>query len=323
MNNACSGATSGVQSELRHAQYVWVVPCMALSYGGLWLRSLRWRVLLGYRIAPARSFHILNVSYFVNGVLPLRVGELVRAVLAARIDPPLPVFTSLSTIVVERLLDTLAVFALVGLVLALLPVGLEIGFLGMALGVGAVIGVIVLAVLAARPAWAHALLDWLARIIPPLRRPALRAWLDNALEGIRPLASVRATLLAVWWTAAAWTLSVVAGYALLFAIFGAPTWVAAMAMVALASFVIAVPVPGSRPVRGGDCSPWPARLRSPADRASSRLRPAAARGQSADVHLRRLVAVGGRRQPGRSDGGGAGLRLAGRGAAEDGDCTGT
>jgi len=92
---------SGVQSELRHAQYVWVVPCMALSYGGLWLRSLRWRVLLGYRIAPARSFHILNVSYFVNGVLPLRVGELVRAVLAARIDPPLPVFTSLGTIVVE------------------------------------------------------------------------------------------------------------------------------------------------------------------------------------------------------------------------------
>ena len=35
-------------------------------------------------------------------------------------------------------------------------------------------------------------------------------------------------------------------YALLFAIFGAPTWVAAMAMVALASFVIAVPaVPGN------------------------------------------------------------------------------
>ncbi len=237
---------SGVQSELRNAQYVWVVPCMALSYGGLWLRSLRWRVLLGYRIAPARSFHILNVSYFINGVLPLRVGELVRAVLAARIDPPLPVFTSLSTIVVERLLDTLAVFVLVGLVLALLPVGLGIGFLGMALGVGAVIGVIVLAVLAARPVWAHALLDRLARIIPALRRPALRAWLDNALEGIRPLASARATLLAVGWTAAAWTLSVAAGYALLFAIFGSPTWVAAMAMVALASFVIAVPaVPGN------------------------------------------------------------------------------
>lgn len=237
---------SGVQSELRSANYVWVVPCLLLSYVGLWLRSLRWRVLLGYRIVPAHSFHILNVSYFVNGVLPLRVGELVRAALAARLDPPLPVFTSLSTIVVERLLDTLAVFALIGVVLAMLPVGLEIGFVGMALGAGAVIGVIVLALFAVRPAWAHALLDGLARVIPPLRRPALRAWLSSALEGIRPLASPRAMLLVVGWTAVAWAVSVLTGYSLLFAVFDEPTWSAAIAMIALASFAIAVPaVPGN------------------------------------------------------------------------------
>ncbi len=237
---------SGVQSELRSATYAWVVPCLLLSYVGLWLRSLRWRVLLGNRIAPAHSFHILNVSYFVNGVLPLRVGELVRAALAARLDPPLPVFTSLSTIVVERLLDTLSVFALIGVVLAMLPVGLEIGFVGMALGVGAVIGVIVLAAFAARPAWAYALLDGLAHVIPPLRRPALRDWLSSALEGVRPLASPRTMLLVVGWTAVAWAVSVLTGYSLLFAIFDEPTWSAAIAMIALASFAIAVPaVPGN------------------------------------------------------------------------------
>jgi len=237
---------SGVQSELRGANYAWVVPCLLLSYVGLWLRSLRWRVLLGYRIAPAHSFHILNVSYFINGVLPLRVGELVRAALAARLDPPLPVFTSLSTIVVERLLDTLAVFALIGIVLAMLPVGLEIGFVGMALGVGAVIGVIVLAAFAARPAWAYALLDGLARILPPLRRPALKGWLASALEGIEAVASPRAMLLVVGWTAVAWAVSVLTGYSLLFAIFDEPTWSASIAMIALASFAIAVPaVPGN------------------------------------------------------------------------------
>jgi uncharacterized protein (TIRG00374 family) len=237
---------SGVQSELRNADYVWVLPCLLLSYVGLWLRSLRWRVLLGYRIGRGHSFHILNVSYFINGVLPLRVGELVRAAMAARLAPPLPVFTSLSTIIVERLLDTLAVFALIGVVLTILPVGLEIGFVGMALGIGAVIGVIVLAAFAARPAWAYALLGWLGRIIPPLRRPALKDWLASALEGIRPLASPRTMLLVVGWTAISWAVSVLTGYSLLFAVFDEPTWSASIAMIALASFAIAVPaVPGS------------------------------------------------------------------------------
>lgn len=237
---------SGVQDELRHANYWTVLPCLALSYVALWLRSLRWRVLLGYRIAPSHSFHILNVSYFLNGVLPLRVGELVRAALTARLNPPVPVITALSTIVVERLLDTLAVFALVGLVLVMLPTGLEIGYLGLALGVGAVIGVIGVAAVAVRPAWACRAFDGAGRRVTLLRRPAFRRWLDSALAGVQPLASARAVALAVGWTAAGWAVSVMTGYVLLYAIFDAPTWTASMAMVALASFVIAVPaVPGN------------------------------------------------------------------------------
>jgi uncharacterized membrane protein YbhN (UPF0104 family) len=174
------------------------------------------------------------------------VGELARAGLAARLDPPVPVLTSLSTILVERLLDTLAVFALVGLTLAALPTGFEVGLAGLILGVGALVGVIGLAVFAARPGWAHTLLNVSGRIVPFLRRPTLHTWLDHLLDGIAPLASPRATLLAVWWTAISWTASVVAGYILLFAIFDDPTWTAAMAMIALASFAIAVPaVPGN------------------------------------------------------------------------------
>lgn len=237
---------SGVQHELRHADYWVVLPGFAVSVVGLWFRSLRWRVMLDYRLSAEHSFHILNVSYFINAVLPLRVGELARAVLAARVDPPVHVFTSLGTIVVERLLDTLAVFALIGLTLAILPVGLEIGVMGIALGIGAVLGMLVLGAFALRPAWAHALLEFGARIVPLLRRPAFHSWLDQLLDGLLCLSSPRAGLQVIGWTAAGWTASVVAGYILLFAIFDDPTWAASMAMVALASFVVAVPaVPGN------------------------------------------------------------------------------
>lgn len=237
---------SGVRDELASARYWTVIPVFAISLLGLWLRSLRWRVLLNGRLPPAESFHILNISYFLNGVLPLRVGELARAVLALRAEPPVPVLTSLSTVVVERLLDTLAVFGLVGITLALLPTGLEIGLVGIALGIGAVIGVIVLALFAARPAWAHAVLRGVGRVAPFLDSPRLHGWLDDLLAGIVPLATPRLLLWSVWWTIVAWATSVAAGYVMLYAIFDEPTWTASMAMIALASFVVAVPaVPGN------------------------------------------------------------------------------
>lgn len=237
---------SGVRDELLGARYWAVLPCVAISIVGLWLRGVRWRVLLNGRLPLVRSFHILNVSYFINGVLPLRVGELARAVLAARADPPVPPLTSLSTIVVERLLDTLAVFVLIGLTLLILPVGLEIGLVGAALGIGAVVGVIVLAVFARRPAWAHRLLDGVGRLLPLLRGPRVHRWLDQVLEGLVPLGSPRLAVQAIGWTVAAWTASVIAGYVMMFAIFDQPTWAASMAMIALASFAIAVPaVPGN------------------------------------------------------------------------------
>ena len=186
---------TGVRDELLHARYWAVAPCVALSVAGLWLRGVRWRVLLNGRLPLARSFHILNVSYFINGVLPLRVGELARAVLAARAEPPVPVLTSLSTIVVERLLDTLAVFALIGLTLLALPVGLEIGLMGAALGVGAVVGVIVLAVFARRPAWATGCWTAWARgsAAAPRKGPRLAG---QVLAGLVPLGSPRLALLA-------------------------------------------------------------------------------------------------------------------------------
>lgn len=237
---------SEVQAEFERANYWYVLPCLVVSVVGLWLRGLRWRVLLNGRVGLSHSFHILNVSYFINGVLPLRVGELARVVLAARLQPPVRVLTSFSTILVERLLDTLAVFALVGITLALNPASLEIGVVGMLLGAGAVVGVVVLVIFAARPAWAHALLALGARVLPPLRRPVVRGWLDSLLDGIKPLAAPRLAVQAVLWTAAGWAASVVAGYVILFAIFDEPTWVASLAMVALASFVIAVPaIPGN------------------------------------------------------------------------------
>jgi hypothetical protein len=97
---------------------------------GLVTRALRWQVLLNGSLVLHRAFSIMNVAYLVNGVLPLRLGEVARVYLTTRLPKPIPVLTTTSTIIVERLLDLLAVVMLMSLALATGNVPTELRFAG-------------------------------------------------------------------------------------------------------------------------------------------------------------------------------------------------
>ena len=79
----------------------------------LGLRALRWRILLSQAVrAPVGALYRFSaIGLAVNSVVFARVGELVRAVLAAR-KLRVPVATVLASVVVERLLDVAALLAL-------------------------------------------------------------------------------------------------------------------------------------------------------------------------------------------------------------------
>ena len=72
------------------ARYEYVVPCIVLLLIGLVTRAMRWRLLLSDSLPLGRAFSIMNVAYLVNGVMPLRIGEVARAYLASRVQPPIP-----------------------------------------------------------------------------------------------------------------------------------------------------------------------------------------------------------------------------------------
>lgn len=117
---------SKIGGELSRANYFWTLPCAALIGLGLWLRGMRWRFLLNQRLTPTHSFHITNISYLLNAILPLRLGEVARAYLVTRLKPPISMFTALTSVVVERLVDLLAVVVLVVLAVMLQPVSEEV-----------------------------------------------------------------------------------------------------------------------------------------------------------------------------------------------------
>ena len=56
----------------------------------------------------------------------MRLGEVVRSWMTTRLDPPIPMVTSLSTVVIERMMDLLNVGLLTILALVIVPASQQI-----------------------------------------------------------------------------------------------------------------------------------------------------------------------------------------------------
>src|SRR5258708_39644758 len=94
---------------LGRGRYIYFFTAVLLTCVALLVRAYRWRSILNRRIKIVHSFNILTASYLFYNILPFRLGEVVRIYLPTRLDPPVPAFTTLSTILIARSLDVLAV----------------------------------------------------------------------------------------------------------------------------------------------------------------------------------------------------------------------
>lgn len=235
-----------VRGALADARYEYLIPTFAVLVAANVTRAVRWRALLMSRLPFRHAFSILNVSYLFNGALPFRLGEVARIFLITQVDPPIPAFTALSTILVERLLDLLVVIAMLGVVLVFLPVPGFVTSAGVTLGIASLVGVIGLVVIARRPAWAFRLQALAERLFPFLIQVALHNVVQRLLDGLQSLTTWYGVFTALFWSIISWGLSVLGGYILMLAFFPQPTWVAVLFFIGLASLAVAVPyAPGA------------------------------------------------------------------------------
>lgn len=232
---------------LQTANYWYLLPCIALLLAGLLTRAIRWQLLLDGALPFWRAFSIMNVAYLVNGVLPLRIGEVARVYLATRVRKPVPMMKTTSTIIVERLLDLLAVVLMVLIALTMGDVPQQIRDVSLFASVVAIIGFLMLIFLASRRILVNRLFAKVVYSIPILKRfNSLETWLNQFLDGLIPLTQPSKLISAFLWTAISWILSIAAGYVLMFAFFEKASIAATMLYIAAAAFAIALPaVPGN------------------------------------------------------------------------------
>jgi uncharacterized protein (TIRG00374 family) len=200
-----------VGRNLANIDPVWAVICLLLVFLGLWARGVRWRGLLDNRMSFMRTFHASNIMFMLN-YLPLRLGEVARTALAAR--EGVPFMTAATSVVVERLVDTVFIVVVLSFSLSGLPQAPAGAAQAATLfGLASLTAFIILIALARYPAFAERLLGWMDVRIPFLKRLPLRRLLHDVLAGLTPLTHWRSAAHLIGWTLIAWAFSFSGYYA--------------------------------------------------------------------------------------------------------------
>ncbi|MFH1484706.1 MAG: lysylphosphatidylglycerol synthase transmembrane domain-containing protein [Chloroflexota bacterium] len=192
---------SRMQQALGEANYAFVAPAILVYFVGVGFRAIRWHYLLRpLKDVPSRSlFPVVVIGYMANDIVPLRIGELVRAYILGEKEK-LSKTAVLGTVAVERMFDGLTLIFFMAVVSLFLPLP---GFLGdfvrpmAALFIGALVVLFVVAS-------SEALMDRVLGLVPGKIGEQIRQTAGLFLLGLRVMRSPRCLVAVFVFSCLAW-----------------------------------------------------------------------------------------------------------------------
>ncbi len=203
----------GLGQALQSVRWPYLVLAFSALLLAVWLRAVRWRVLFYPQTGLSLStlFSIINIGYLFINVLPVRVGELVRAYLAGELlGTGTP--RAFSTIVLERTLDVLTIVLLLLGLATFTPLPLWAVRAGLIAGAGAVVMIVVMIVVALNPERGVRMGGWLARWLPERFRGTFTAAWASLLDGFTVVKEPGQLLRVVLLSVAIWAGSAMINY---------------------------------------------------------------------------------------------------------------
>jgi len=188
---------SNVYQRLQHLSIGLAFLCGLVFLSAYVVRALRWRGFLApHQVGVLRAVAIYQVAIFINWLLPVQGGELVKSLLLRRLDA-IPLSRSLPTVTMDKAMDLLPAVGLL-ILLPFVPLHLSrllwavlltvLAFLGL--------GVLVLSLMLWRRQVALALLTRLTARLPGGVRRHLEPFVARFVEALLALA-VRPHLLLI------------------------------------------------------------------------------------------------------------------------------
>ena len=231
-----------VADAFRIANYKWLLVAAVCSSLTVPIRAERWRLLCSpTQIAFPRALGILSVGAALTALLPLRLGDVVRAYLVGEMERRSKVW-ALATMVVERMFDIVALLVITVVLLpfvslpdwaadsARVTVGLAL------VGLVAIFGI------------------WFSRSIVERRAGSLsgrfsgrpiehvRAMVRHVIDGLSILSQPAQLIGAVFWTATLWLVTSVVIWATLMAFNVTTSPTIALLLVLVSAATVAVPL---------------------------------------------------------------------------------
>lgn len=199
-------------AAMRSVRPGWLAAVVALAAFSLWVRGRRWRFILSTLgpLGDTPVFEATCIGFMGNMVLPLRAGEIIRPMVAAR-SGAVRMPSALATVAIERLLDLAMLALLASITLYLVPGGPELRGVARFM-LGLVLAALVGLVAVIR--WAEPIERFVERTATRLPEAVAHAVVDGArgfLAGVRGLSRPAALTAAMGWSAIVW-LATVAGF---------------------------------------------------------------------------------------------------------------
>jgi uncharacterized protein (TIRG00374 family) len=184
-------------AALKGANYYWLIPNIFFVMFAMYQRAYRWDAMIRpvKKVAYSKLLAATCIGFMANNVLPLRLGEFVRAYSLAYQDREVSKSASLATIFVERMVfDLVALLLIFGVVVAVttvsIPEEMQVGIYS-AIAI-ALVGIAFVLFLALRPAKAGDYLTRFLFFLPDRFKEAIRAIVLRFSTGLEFMTQPRA-----------------------------------------------------------------------------------------------------------------------------------
>jgi uncharacterized protein (TIRG00374 family) len=225
--------------QLLRTDWKWFVVAMLLAPAGLLARAWRWRYLFPPRSELPGLVPAMMIGYMVNNVLPLRAGEIVRVYVVARRGSA-RFWTAAATLIVERVLDSLCLVLILGVLVFLVEVPRFVEWAAMIVLAVDVVGISMLVAITTAPARCRTIIEQVTARWPGLRDRILRGF-TMFLDGLDGIRTRGHALPLVVWTVIVWVLPAAAAWASLRATHLVLPWLAGWVVLAFVGLAVSVP----------------------------------------------------------------------------------
>lgn len=202
---------SELMAALRGANYWWLIPNVAIIILTMYQRAYRWKFMVAPigKVPFEKLVAATWIGFMANNVLPLRLGEFVRAYSLSSQHPRITKSASLATIFTERMVfDLVALLLIFGSVLYISDLPMDDGMrtgLNIAIGI-AILGLAFIILLALRPEKTGHLIATYLFFLPRKGKDMIESIIGKFSRGVEFLKSPRAVMWVAIQTILIWIL---------------------------------------------------------------------------------------------------------------------